>query len=35
VEQAVRRALAKDPAKVVAAQEVLVALAEELDAGLR
>jgi MarR family transcriptional regulator, organic hydroperoxide resistance regulator len=35
VEQAVRRAIAKDPAKVVAAQEILVALADELDAGLR
>jgi len=35
VEQAVRRAIAKDPAKVVAAQEILVALAGELDAGLR
>ena len=35
VEQAVRRVLAKDAAKVAAAQEVLAALAEELDAGLR
>ena len=35
VEQAVRRVLAKDAAKVAAAQEVLAALTEELDAGLR
>jgi MarR family transcriptional regulator, organic hydroperoxide resistance regulator len=33
VEQAVRRVLAKDPGKVEAAQEVLHALSEELDAG--
>lgn len=35
VEQAVRRVLAKDPEKAAAAQEVLAALSEELDAGLR
>ncbi|MGZ6123448.1 MAG: MarR family winged helix-turn-helix transcriptional regulator [Myxococcales bacterium] len=35
VEQAVRRVLGKDPDKVAAAQEVLAALSEELDAGLR
>jgi DNA-binding MarR family transcriptional regulator len=35
VEQAVRRVLGKDPAKVAAAQEVLAALSDELDAGLR
>ena len=35
VEQAVRRVLATDPDKVAAAQEVLLALSEELDAGLR
>ena len=35
VEQAVRRVLAKDAEKVAAAQEVLAALTEELDAGLR
>jgi hypothetical protein len=35
VEQAVRRVLAKDPEKATAAQEVLAALSEELDAGLR
>ncbi|HZR09142.1 MAG TPA: MarR family transcriptional regulator [Myxococcales bacterium] len=35
VEQAVRRVLSKDPEKVAAAQEVLAALSEELDAGLR
>jgi MarR family transcriptional regulator, organic hydroperoxide resistance regulator len=35
VEQAVRRVLGKDPEKVAAAQEVLAALSEELDAGLR
>ena len=35
VEQAVRRVLTKDPEKVAAAQEVLAALSEELDAGLR
>ena len=35
VEQAVRRVLVKDPAKVAAAQEILADLSEELDAGLR
>src|SRR3954468_7022421 len=35
VEQAVRRVLGKDPEKVAAAQEVLAALSDELDAGLR
>jgi MarR family transcriptional regulator, organic hydroperoxide resistance regulator len=35
VEQAVRRVLAKDAAKVAAAQEVLAALTEALDADLR
>lgn len=35
VEQAVRRALAKDPEKITAAQEILASLSEELDAGLR
>jgi len=35
VEQAVRRVLLKEPAKVAAAQEVLASLSEELDAGLR
>src|SRR2546422_10553141 len=35
VEQAVRRVLAADPGKVAAAQELLLALSEELDAGLR
>jgi DNA-binding MarR family transcriptional regulator len=35
VEQAVRRVLGKDPEKVAVAQEVLAALSEELDAGLR
>ena len=35
VEQAVRRVLLKDPDKVASAQEVLAALSEELDAGLR
>ena len=35
VEQAVRRVLGTDAAKVSAAQEVLAALSEELDAGLR
>jgi DNA-binding MarR family transcriptional regulator len=35
VEQAVRRVLAKEPAKVAAAQEVLASLSDELDAGLR
>ena len=35
VEQAVRRVLATDPGKVAAAQELLLALSEELDAGLR
>jgi len=34
VEQAVRRVLTKDPAKVGAVQEVLAALTEELDSGL-
>src|SRR5437870_11399523 len=33
VEQAVRRVLAKDPTKIAAAQEVLHALSDELDAG--
>ena len=33
VEQAVRRVLAKDPNKIAAAQEVLNALSDELDAG--
>ncbi len=35
VEQAVRRVLAKEPGKVAAAQEILAALSEELDAGVR
>lgn len=35
VEQAVRRVLAREPEKVAAAQEMLAALSEELDAGLR
>src|SRR5947209_1149226 len=35
VEQAVRRVLSKDLDKVAVAQEVLAALSEELDAGLR
>src|SRR3954463_10758173 len=35
VEQAVRRVLTRDPDKVASAQEVLAALSEELDAGLR
>jgi DNA-binding MarR family transcriptional regulator len=35
VEQAVRRVLTKDSTKVAAAQEVLAALSDELDAGLR
>ncbi|HEX4382675.1 MAG TPA: MarR family transcriptional regulator [Myxococcales bacterium] len=35
VEQAVRKVLAKSPASVGAAQEMLAALSEELDAGLR
>src|SRR3954471_7794610 len=35
VEQAVRRVLLKDSEKVASAQEVLAALSEELDAGLR
>jgi DNA-binding MarR family transcriptional regulator len=35
VEQAVRRVLVKDPAKVVAAQEVLSALSQELDGAAR
>ena len=33
VEQAVRRVLGKDPTKIAAAQEVLHALSDELDAG--
>jgi len=35
VEQAVRRVLTREPQKVSGAQEVLAALTEELDAGLR
>jgi len=35
VEQAVRRVLVKDPGKVAAVQELLAALSDELDAGLR
>jgi DNA-binding MarR family transcriptional regulator len=35
VEQAVRKVLAKAPASVAAAQEMLAALSEELDGGLR
>jgi MarR family transcriptional regulator, organic hydroperoxide resistance regulator len=35
VEQAVRRVLAREPGKVAATQEVLAALSEELDAGVR
>ncbi len=35
VEQAVRRVVSREPLKVAAAQEVLAALTEELDAGLR
>ncbi|HZX94764.1 MAG TPA: MarR family transcriptional regulator [Myxococcales bacterium] len=35
VEQAVRRVLTKEPDKVVASQQILAALAEELDAGAR
>src|SRR4051812_32578070 len=35
VEQAVRKALARSPEKVVAAQEMLASLSEELDGGLR
>ena len=35
VEQAVRRVLATEPEKIAAAQEMLAALSEELDAGLR
>jgi DNA-binding MarR family transcriptional regulator len=35
VEQAVRKVLAKSPGSVGAAQEMLAALSEELDAGLR
>jgi DNA-binding MarR family transcriptional regulator len=35
VEQAVRKVLAKSPESIVAAQEMLAALSEELDAGLR
>jgi len=35
VEQAVRRVLARDPAQITAAQEMLASLSDELDAGLR
>jgi DNA-binding MarR family transcriptional regulator len=35
VEQAVRRVLSKEPQKVAVAQEVLAALSDELDTGLR
>ena len=35
VEQAVRRVLANEPGKVAATQEILAALSEELDQGLR
>jgi len=35
VEQAVRKVLARSPEKVIAAQEMLAALSEELDGGLR
>jgi DNA-binding MarR family transcriptional regulator len=35
VEQAVRRVLGKDPGKVLAAQEILAMLSEELDSDLR
>src|SRR3954454_24306181 len=35
VEQAVRRVLFKEPQKVMATQEVLAALSQELDAGVR
>jgi DNA-binding MarR family transcriptional regulator len=35
VEQAVRRVLASEPAKVAASQEILAALTDELDAALR
>ncbi len=35
VEQAVRRVLSTDPAKVAASQELLAALSHELDNGLR
>jgi DNA-binding MarR family transcriptional regulator len=35
VEQAVRKVLGRSPATVVAAQEMLAALSEELDGGLR
>jgi MarR family transcriptional regulator, organic hydroperoxide resistance regulator len=35
VEQAVRKALARSPTMVAAAQEMLAALSEELDGGLR
>ena len=35
VEQAVRRVLAKDPGKVLSAQEILATLSEELDSDLR
>jgi MarR family transcriptional regulator, organic hydroperoxide resistance regulator len=35
VEQAVRRVLSRDPAKVLSAQEILAGLSEELDAGAR
>jgi DNA-binding MarR family transcriptional regulator len=35
VELAVRRVLAREPGKVAATQEILAALSEELDAGVR
>src|SRR4051812_23074463 len=35
VELAVRRVLAREPSKVAATQEILAALSEELDAGVR
>src|SRR5919108_172742 len=35
VEQAVRRVLEKDPQKLMATQEMLATLSEELDSGLR
>jgi len=35
VELAVRRVLGRDPGKVAATQEILAALSEELDAGVR
>jgi len=35
VEQAVRKVLARSPSTVLAAQEMLAALSEELDGGLR